>query len=69
MLSTCLGEECVNDKVEDSSKEFVPHQNSCEEIPENKGTCVFSRIFPDIKRSKEDSDEVEGHNERKEFPW
>ncbi len=41
-----LCEEGIHDKIEQTAKQFVPHEDGDQKIPENKSACVLTRIVP-----------------------
>ena len=47
---TDLGKTCVYNEIQEAAKKLVPHQDRCEEVPEDKCASTLPGIVPDWRR-------------------
>ncbi len=63
-----LGKEFVDKPVQNTTKDFIPHQNREQKIAQDHGTRELNSIWPVPRGSEADTDNIKRENEGKEFP-
>jgi len=62
-----LCEECVDEQVQESTKEFIPHQDCSIQVTQDDGAGVLPSIRPVSSGSNDYSSQVQGHDEDEEL--
>ena len=62
-----LGKESVDEPVKNTTEDFIPHQDSEQQIAQNHSTRELNRIWPMPRSCEADTDGVESENKSEEF--
>ena len=67
-VETYLGEKRIYYQVQETTKRFIAHEDSEEEIAQNESAGISPRICPNVGGSKDETRQVQAGNEKEEFP-